>query len=71
MKVITLCNVTLLGLIYEYSNNNTKFKRKKCPIHVINQVKGVNIISPKNQYLVVNFLFTLLKRLFNVLILGY
>ena len=29
MKVITPCNVTLLGLIYEYSNNNTKFKRKK------------------------------------------
>lgn len=46
-------------------------REKKCPIDVINQVKGVNIISPKNQYLVVNFLFTLLKRLFNVLILGY
>ena len=44
---------------------------KKCPIHVINQVKEVNIISPKNQYLVVNFLFTLLKSMFNVLILGY
>ena len=61
MKVITPCNVTLLALIYEYNNNDIKF----------NQVKGVNIISPKNQYLVVNFLFTLLKRLFNVLILGY
>ena len=46
-------------------------REKKCPIHVINQVKGVNIISPKNQYLVVDFLFTLLVRLFNVLILGY